>query len=343
MKKVSVIIPCYNEALYIHKCLDSILCQTHQGLEIICIDDGSTDDTFKILAEYTTNDSRIQVITQKNQGISAARNAGLDLASGGYTVFVDADDWLEPHTLEMMLKYPESDIVCFSYFRNFRDRQVKKDLGLEGIFPASLIQRRIVGLVGSELRDITSFDALITCWGKLYKREVIQQVRFRDLKKFGTWEDGIFNLEVLEHAASVKVVNTPYYHYRKVPLATYTSSYKENLHLKWLYKFDWIEGFLKRHQKTPDYSVALQNRIAVTVLNLAFNEMNSGKSFSERKEVLQQILHHPVSTAALQQFRLRDVPPVWKIFYYFAMKRNAFIVTLLADLIYRLANRNTRK
>ncbi|MBD8016991.1 glycosyltransferase family 2 protein [Kaistella pullorum] len=339
--KISIIIPCYNAEPYIEQCLDSILCQTYIALEIICIDDGSTDSTLQILKENAEKDSRLQLITQKNAGIAAARNAGLKIASGNYIAFVDADDWLETDTFEKVLGDNGGDVIFFSYYRNFGSTQLTKDLGLSGNFPALYVQRRIVGLVGPELKDITSFDALMTCWGKLYKRELLTDLRFRDLKDFGTWEDGIFNLEVLENASTVRIINKPYYHYRKAPQATYTTSYKPDLYQRWLYKFEWIREFIEQHHKSAEYYTALQNRIAVTTLNLAFNEMNSRKSFTEKTQVISQILKHPLYISAFGNFQFKHVPMVWKIFYYFAAQRNAVAVTLMADLIYKWANRKS--
>lgn len=339
--RVSVIIPCHNAAKYLDQCLESIISQTYRNLEIICIDDGSSDATPTILAHSARKDNRIKIVSQSNHGIAAARNAGLKIATGDYIAFVDADDWLEPNTLEKIFATHDEDIICFSYYRNFKEGQVAKNLGLEGNFDAEYIQRRIIGLVENELKDITSFDALTTCWGKLYKRNLIGPVRFRNLKDFGTWEDGIFNLEVLENPCTVRIINEPYYHYRKTPLMTYTTSYKPDLHEKWLYKFEWIRQFLQQRHKSPQIYTALQNRIAVTTLNLAFNEMNSRKSFRKKIRAVSQILNHQLYISAFKSFQLKHVPPVWKIFYYFAGQRNAFMVTIMADLIYKWVNRKS--
>ena len=96
MAAVSVLIPVYNTEAYLRKCLDSITNQTLQDLEIICVDDGSTDGSADILREYRRRDSRIRIVTKRNGGLPSARNAGLDAASGEYVGFVDSDDWIEP-------------------------------------------------------------------------------------------------------------------------------------------------------------------------------------------------------------------------------------------------------
>ncbi|MDR2080608.1 MAG: glycosyltransferase [Campylobacteraceae bacterium] len=98
--KVSLIIPVYNVEKYLRKCLDSAINQTLKDIEIICVNDGSTDNSLKILKEYEKKDERIIVIDQKNGGLSASRNAGLDIARAAYIMFIDSDDWIEPDTLE---------------------------------------------------------------------------------------------------------------------------------------------------------------------------------------------------------------------------------------------------
>lgn len=113
---ISVIVPVYNTAAYLRRCLDSLCAQTYDNLEIICVDDGSSDDSPSILAEYAARDSRIVHITQPNSGLSAARNAGMNIAQGEWITGLDSDDWLELNTYELL--YPamgtDIDIICFN-------------------------------------------------------------------------------------------------------------------------------------------------------------------------------------------------------------------------------------
>ena len=112
---VSVIVPVYNTAPWLRKCLDSIINQTYRNLEIICVNDGSTDDSASILDEYAAKDARIKVIHQANAGVSVARNKGLDIAVGEYVSFVDSDDWLEPETYERALNRMSDDVDMVWY------------------------------------------------------------------------------------------------------------------------------------------------------------------------------------------------------------------------------------
>lgn len=112
---LSVIVPVYNTAKWLRRCLDSICGQTYPHLEIICVNDGSTDDSLDILNEYATKDSRIVVINQKNGGLSAARNVALRLAKGQYVTGVDSDDWVENDTYMQLMPYLQKnvDMVCY--------------------------------------------------------------------------------------------------------------------------------------------------------------------------------------------------------------------------------------
>lgn len=119
MTLVSVVIPVYNCAEYLHQCLDSILNQSLQDIEIICVDDGSTDNSLQILNEYKEKDLRVQVLNQKNAGQGAARNNALQYVRGKYVIFVDSDDWLEPDALSLLYNKMEKDgseIVLFNAY-----------------------------------------------------------------------------------------------------------------------------------------------------------------------------------------------------------------------------------
>ena len=119
MPIVSVIIPVYNVESYIHRCVDSVLNQSFTDLEIILVDDGSPDNCPAICDEYAVKDCRVQVIHQENNGLSAARNAGLDRASGKYIYFVDSDDYIDKTLLATIVPYMRKgyDLVAFSYVR----------------------------------------------------------------------------------------------------------------------------------------------------------------------------------------------------------------------------------
>ena len=120
MEKVSIIIPVYNVEKYLPKCLESVLGQTYADLEIICVDDGTPDRSAAVILSYAEKDRRINLISQENQGLSGARNTGINAATGKYIVFLDGDDWIDPETVETAVNKAEennTDVVMWGYVR----------------------------------------------------------------------------------------------------------------------------------------------------------------------------------------------------------------------------------
>ena len=132
-KLISVIIPVYNVEKYLRRCIDSVINQTYKNLEIIIVDDGSTDNSSNICDEYTNKDSRVKVVHKENGGLSSARNVGIELAKGDLIAFVDSDDYIE---LEMYEKLKEnmdkydSDIAICQYYNSFK-YSIKRQIGVE--------------------------------------------------------------------------------------------------------------------------------------------------------------------------------------------------------------------
>ena len=129
--KISIVVPVYNVEKYLSKCLESLISQTLADIEIICINDGSTDKSLEILENYASKDNRVKIINQENQGVSTARNNGLACANGEYVTFVDSDDWLESNSCEELYNkaiQTNSDIVLFSHYDVFPNKKTPYNL-----------------------------------------------------------------------------------------------------------------------------------------------------------------------------------------------------------------------
>lgn len=178
MAKISFIIPVYNVAAYLPKCLDSVLGQTFDDIEVICINDGATDDSGKILEEYAASDKRIKIIKQSNQGLSAARNAGLKIVKSDYVMFVDSDDYIAPDMAEKllntMIKENPDVVICSAECVN----QLPKDASLDVIEWQSWLQPWFDEYVKPNgVYDVpkTIKDEFISVvWNKLYKTSLIK-------------------------------------------------------------------------------------------------------------------------------------------------------------------------
>lgn len=170
---LSVIIPVYNTANYLKKCLNSIIKQSIDNIEIICINDGSTDNSLSILEEYQLIDSRIKIFTKKNEGLSVARNIGISNAKGKYITFVDSDDFLEINTYELALKRfisNDVDAVYFSTNLIFEHNFYNANHG-------EYYEHKYHGVIDLTPNVIKSMD--VCAWNKIYKREIINKYKIR--------------------------------------------------------------------------------------------------------------------------------------------------------------------
>ena len=185
MPKVSVIIPVYNVEKYLRECLDSVVNQTLKDIEIICVNDGSTDNSLKILEEYASQDSRIKIINQENQGAGAARNKGLEFAQGEYLSFLDSDDYFEPDMLKMMYdksKLNDLDIVVVKS-RQY-DLLTNNFSNIETAFNVQFLPKKEI----FNYSDATDYIFNIFngwAWDKLFKKDFIllNKIKFQNLPK----------------------------------------------------------------------------------------------------------------------------------------------------------------
>lgn len=340
--KIAVIIACYNGSDYIRKCIDSIINQTYKNLEIICVNDGSTDDTLEILETYGAKDPRILIIDQKNKGLSETRNVGVQASTCDWLMFVDNDDWIS-HKLveETYQKNQDVDLYCCSYNRVFKNKELPRTLNLSGKYTAEIIQKRLVGLTGRELSDPTQADSLVTAWGKIYRSELIKDfdIRFLDSKIIGT-EDAFFNIQYLANCTNVFVVDKPLYFYRKYNETSLTSNYNKGLLDKWKNLYSLIETEVSA--KDQSFQVALQNRISLGFLGVSLNEILAKTTEYSKYKNIKGILRDPIYQKSFREFDIKEMPLQWRMFYGLAKIRSALGIYLLASLIQRIQkNKNS--
>lgn len=337
---ISVIIPVYNVSKYLKQCLDSIINQTYKDLEIILVNDGSTDDSLTICEAYQQLDSRIIIISQVNKGLSGARNTGIENAKGAYITFVDSDDWLvENCLLELIDKSNNHDLVCCSYNRVFSDFVKIRKLNLEGIFDAKHIQRRIVGLIETELNDPSQADSLVTAWGKLYTTSILKHnnLKFIDVKIIGT-EDALFNIQYLNFCKNVFVIDYPLINYRKFNGTSLTSSYKAQLFDQWKTLYAMILDVIKT--KEPVFDRAFNNRVCLSIIGLGLNESLNKNGFLVTHKRLKFILNDPLYEEAFKKLDLSYFPIHWKLFFFFAKYKLVFPLQFMIFGIKKMINKS---
>ncbi len=202
---ISIIIPVYNVEKYLDECINSVVNQTYQNTEILLIEDGSTDTSPEICAEWKKRDSRIKVWHQKNRGVSSARNKGMEMAGGKYLLFVDADDYIdEAYVQGLYEKLDIADIVICGYSR------------------VTETQRQIlIGKEGFLSREDLFYHAVCTnivhgaAWNKIFRKNIIENKKIRFHENIAVGEDMVFVIEYLQYCRSYYYVNSARYFYRK--------------------------------------------------------------------------------------------------------------------------------
>lgn len=210
MVEISVIIPVYNVEDYLKECLDSLCNQTFEDIEVICVDDGSTDNSLNILKEYENTDSRVKIITQKNSGASAARNNALNHVHGKYVYFIDSDDYLEPDALEIMHNLAEDrnlDLLIFKLV-NFDDETGERDYDYSNMPFLLNIGREVFSY--EDFKDDLLNVEVSPCT-KFFKRDLIGDNRFVEGLIF---EDNVFYIDYILDAERISFLDECLYNRR---------------------------------------------------------------------------------------------------------------------------------
>ena len=221
---ISIIVPVYNVENLVEKTLQSICTQTYKNLQILLINDGSTDGSLAICKDWEQKDSRIRVYTQQNSGVAAARNRGMELAEGKYLMFVDADDWIEPKMLETLHELAETyhaDVAGCRLQEETPEKQRNTEL--------SVNYENAEKKIAHYNTKAESGLALLQVWGvfcKLYRKELVNEIRF---KQYKVAEDLLFNTTVICSDGFQSVVTTdyPFYHYVIYPGSAMKQSFQK--------------------------------------------------------------------------------------------------------------------
>lgn len=214
-EKISVIVPVYNQEAYLEQCIDSILSQSYQDLELILVNDGSTDGTVQILENYRQKDARVRVLNKLNGGIGSSRNAGLEMATGDYIVFVDNDDWIHEQQLEILhqklLEYDAQIVVA-----NFMKFRQEDSTFLLHLTDADYYEKSYT--VPDWMCEGTNPDvALNTCftvpWSKIYRRELFENIVYPENRPV---EDDLTTWKVYLNADKIVYLNQALYYWRQI-------------------------------------------------------------------------------------------------------------------------------
>lgn len=287
--RLSVIIPTYNRAYCIKDCLDAILKCAEKQMEVIVVNDGSTDDTEAVVQSIMRDDKRVRVISQKNKGVSAARNAGLRNAQGEYLLFSDSDDWIEGENITKLLDYADNqkaDITVFGRINHYTDGKTKR---------FQYVNRTIcvtddIGAAASET-ILTNTEYGWSCCNKLYRRELVtsQNLCFIDYSSVNS-EDRLFNLGAFVSAKVISFFDGCSFHNIVHDNSLSKVKFFDNLVERNVASYEWVCRYLQslpndvRVQLLRYYYVSFLNNIMV--LAARRNREPMVKAIKQMKETI---------------------------------------------------------
>lgn len=302
MEKISIIIPVYNvKEIFFKKCIESLINQTVSNIEIILINDGSTNNSPQLCDQYAKKDSRIKVFHQQNQGVSVARNKGIDEATGEWITFVDPDDWVEIDMCEKLignLKDKNCDILIFSCFEVYENKINKILWNNKKIYNFTQNEHEMLqnNILNYNENFMPSYFGAV--WGNLYRRKFINDNKIRFIPGLTKAQDTVFNLYALEYAKKIKYLNEAMYYYRHNE-SSVCYRYNSNIDEPLIKLLNEIRKFMEIFEKDKNemFMMAYYQKTLVTLIeNLKlnyFHKNNKNKSLVNKKNLNYLISQEP--------------------------------------------------
>ena len=323
---ISIIIPIYNVEKYLEKCLNSIIGQTYNNIEIILVDDGSKDQSKEICDNYAKTDNRIRVIHNENKGVSNARNTGIDIAKGKYITFIDADDYVDKNYVDVLYALcikNNADITICGVKDEDNDGNI---LNESNEIETKLDKKEML----KELLNEKYFFSV--CWAKLYKRDIIANIRFNENMKIG--EDFEFLYKVLYNIDTVYVDTTKkLYHF----LMREGSATKNGFNIEWKKQIDFCKKIIndvsEHYTDIKEYAV---KRYFKAIMPCMITVLKSENNYNDIKYLKSQLKEYknPIAKNTL-------ISKKQKIFFYIVMI-NPYILKMIFNIKKKLL-KNVKK
>lgn len=314
MPRVSVIVPVYNAEKYLQECVGSVLSQTLSDLELILVDDGSTDSSPALCDHYAVQDTRVKVIHKPNGRAASARNAGLRTATGEYVAFVDSDDWISPDMYEKMLQTGADITLCdYVRFQGEKEFPFTQPNVAAGFYNKAQIREKIYPHL---VMDGIEYPITISNWAMLIKRNIIVKNQLSYRKDILISEDAPFGSEVLYYADSFAYLKGErFYHYRM----TEGSASKT-------YKPWWWDSSLKINEETEsffskceDYDFTQQiksNMFYLTRAEIYYILCNRELSRKEQNQKIRAVMENPRVARMMKDFDVSPYPLSFRMLYW---------------------------
>lgn len=314
MPKISVIVPVYNVEQYLDICMQSLLQQTLQDIEIILVDDESPDNCPQLCEEYAQVDGRVKVVHRKNGGLGFARNSGLEIATGEYVTFVDSDDFVDHDTYRYLLQQhgninPDAIFYNFQKFKGEELPEVKKDLPYKVVEGKEALSELKLNIIAAESHCRQERIVKCSACTTIYRRDILEKyhIRFHSERELVS-EDMVFNLDFLNVACKVCMDESCLYFYRYNP-----ASLTHTIAIEKLNRFATFDRYLREHSKEWGLAAEAEERVsrltissfrAAIVQVLTSNEDNDYKREFFQESVENDSLRYALSTYPIRNYAL---------------------------------------
>lgn len=268
---VSVIIPVYNVENFLPRCLDSVMKQSLKEIEIICINDGSTDRSAEILNQYAQKDKRIKVFNQENKGLSATRNYGLEMMRGKYVFFLDSDDYLHPQTLEVFYKAAEQKnvpVVISTKFCRLGKQEPNTKIYAVDEVKCKISKNPLKDLYTTKNRYVSA-----VAWNKLYRADAIKDFRFIEGIYFEDWPWTACLFASIDSFASI---DEALYHYNTMSPSIVRSRFSTKKVSDYFTGIRFVYSYFTQHNKMSEWSFVRRKRIAQS-LKMLLSKISKSK------------------------------------------------------------------
>lgn len=329
MALLSVIVPIYNKEKYLRRSIKSLIGQTLEDIEIILVNDGSTDKSLSICKKYAEEDSRITIINQENYGVSKARNIGIQCAKSEYIAFMDADDDIDVNMYETLysdITKSNADLVLC----NYKDVKGKNEIDLmlpydSGIYEKEDAIELLLEMIGPQYFSKTMILGS-ACRG-IYKKSILVENDIFFPTNISFMEDLIFNINYLLNIKNFYINSLCLYYYYENPNSAVTA-YKPDIEIKENQVFNTIVNILKANNLYNNSLSRLATRRTRMIMNIIRNEMKRENSISyfEKLKNIKNLLNNPINTDYLMYLNTKDSNIKEKIIGYLFRKKRARLI-----------------
>lgn len=317
--KLSIIIPVYNDEDYLNRCLDSILSLHYHNLEVILVDDGSTDSSLSIMENYAQHNNCVKAISQPNLGVSSARNTGLSQATGDYVMFVDADDYLLSSFNIVLSENQDADLIIFGFESGNEPKRAN-----EHFYDSSKsIEAKIM-----MMKDPTRY---LTAWGKILKNDVIKDNHLKFNTNLRVAEDGNFMLLYLDKCRTIRFSVAMGYHYSKDTESVMTTfDHKSDDYLMALEESEReLDGCSEEIQNA--FNVYVMMHFNIIMVHETFASANKSR-YSDKIRELKRLVNEPIFKEALKEIGFHECKGI-RMFPVVLLKLKAYHITSLLFII----------